>query len=763
VIQNTITQIKITLSKGTKGILEKLSPLSTQLAIKTCLAIVIGQALALWLSWSATIVAVTILMLQTRYLGSTLDKSILRFAGGLGGAVVALVVMALFPQDRFLFIGTIALLTIIGIYIQQGSRYPYAWLIGIVSLCLVAFLNISKQNPYGTFEFAIMWTSSIALAVVVLFLVHGLLWPNPAGKDFELGLKSVLENSRELLSLKVRAVFEDQPYLHETATIEKGLIMLLPKLRTTLATAALDTGRFHNHQQKYNDLLDQLGTLVELIVVFGATISVCRESSSLESTLAGSNSFRSEVRTLENMLDDVVTALTKDRSGTVEPAVTNYQNEIDGKIKVLVADLNPHIHNVKEFSVLAAMISKFKELAYHIVDFRISLANVENQKIKESPQASPQTLPELQTSFSLKSLRFRKAAIGGIVVVMACTLWITTNWPYPYKMIVFAVVPMLINAMVPWLPPRPLLKSLVWGGIVGFVLYFGIMPLFTGYLQLAPVLIIAFFPFCYFMNSSRPTTAAMSMFSGLWVIELISVSQPQSYSFTDFMNNFIGFSGGFGLAFLTLAIFSPRVPEKEFRRQLSSFFETCEKIIKELEEHKPWTADGKSILISRNKKLIDHIKLCGMWSTMLNYDRVASNDKNKIDSLLVAIGVLAFRLKSFEHARRVFKDESLLVSLKDKAQELRQAVIETFSSFKSSISKGEHVPELPDISNLKNNIRADLEDLGEQAQADENVRELAGQVMVVLEFYPALTESLHECRQRVNALDWKAWDQAYFQ
>jgi len=192
------------------------------------------------------------------------------------------------------------------------------------------------------------------------------------------------------------------------------------------------------------------------------------------------------------------------------------------------------------------------------------------------------------------------------------------------------------------------------------------------------------------------------------------------------------------------------------------FFETCEKTIKELEEHKPWTPDGKSILISRNKELIDHIKLCVLWSTMLNYDRVASNDKNKVDSLLAAIGALTFRLESFEHARRDFKDESLLVSLKDETQELHQAVIETFSSFKNSISKGEHVPELPDISNLKNNIRADLEELGEQAKADENVRELVGQVMVVLGFYPALTESLRECRQRVNALDWKAWDQAYF-
>ncbi len=761
-IQDTVTQIKITLSKSINGILEKLDPISAQLAIKTCFAIVIGQAIALWLGWSATIVAITVLMVQTRYLGSTLDRTILRIAGGLGGAVVALVVMALFPQDRFLFIGTIALLTVIGIYIQQGSRYSYAWLFGSVSLVLVAFLNIFIQNPYGTFEFAIMWTSSMALGIVVIFLVHSLLWLNTAGKDFEKGMKSFLENSRELYSFKVRVVFEDQPYLHETAKIEKGLITSLPKLRTVLTSAAYETGRFHNNQQQYNSLLDQLGMLVKLIAAFGETINVCLKSSSLKSTLAGSESFRSEVLTLENMLNDLVAALSEDRNGTVKPAVTAYQNEIDEKIKVLLEDLNSHIHNVKDLSILATMISKYKKLAYHIVKFRIFLANVENQKIKQSPQALTHAHPKSQTSFSLQSLRFKKAALGGVVVVMACTLWITTNWPSPFKMITFALVPMLINAMVPWLPPRPYLKSLVLGSIVGFVLYFSIMPVLDGYMQLAPVLIIVFFPFCYFMNSSSPTTAAMSMFSGLWIIELISISNSQSYSFSDFMNQFIGISGGFGLAFLTLAIFSPHVPEKEFKKQLALFFGICEKAIKELEEHKPWTHQGKSILISRNKELIEQIKLCVLWSNMLNYDRIASNDKNNVDSLLAAIEALAFRLDSFESARKEFKDESMLVSLKDKTKELRQAVIETFSSFKNSISKGEHIPELPDISNLKNNVLADLEELREHAKADEHVRELAGQVMVVIGFYPALTESIRECRRCVNAMDWKAWDRAYF-
>jgi uncharacterized membrane protein YccC len=741
---------------------KRLDPLSAQLAIKCCLAIVVGQSIALWLGWSASIVAITVLMIHTRYLGSTLDRAILRIAGGLGGSVVALFVMALFPQDRFLFIATIALLTVIGIYRMQVSRYPYAWFIGNISLTLVAFTNIVTQNPYGTFEYAVTWTSGISLGVVAILFIHGIFWPNPAGKDFEMELKYALESSRELFTLKVRAIFEAQPSLHEVASVEKRLIMLLPELRKTLATAALDTGRFHNYQQRYSDLLDQLGTLARLIVAFGETISACVQYSSSKSVLAESNSLRSAVHSLEGMLDDLIAALSQDRSGKANPGVADYRNDVDEKLKVLVEDLKLQIHNVMELSVIATMVSKLNELAYHIVDLRIFLASVENKEIRLSTQDATQALPEVQTLFGLKDLRFRKAAMGGIIVVMACTLWITTNWPYAYRLMLFAMVPILVNAMVPWLPPRPLLKSLLFGSGVAFSLYFLIMPQLDGYWQLAPVLIIALFPFCYFMNSFSPATSAMSLASGIWVFELISISQPQSYSFTAFMNGFIGISGGVGLGLLTLAVFSPHAPEQEFKKQLALFFGKCEKTIKELQEYKPWEARGKSILTSIYKELMNNVRLCGLWSTMLNYDRAEFNDKTKVGSILEAIFELVFRLESFEHARREFKDESLILSLKDKSDELRRALIEAFLLIKNSVSQGEHIPELPDISDLIERVRADLEGLRDQVTADEHIRELAGQVLVVTGSYLALAESIGECRHRVNALDWQAWDQAYF-
>ncbi len=216
------------------------------------------------------------------------------------------------------------------------------------------------------------------------------------------------------------------------------------------------------------------------------------------------------------------------------------------------------------------------------------------------------------------------------------------------------------------------------------------------------------------------------------------------------------------MGLLTLSLFEHRVPEKEFRNRLASFFGTCEKIINHLEKHKPWTPEGNSILKSGKKELFDHIKTCRMWSGVLNYDRVPANDKAKVNNLMAAIEALFFRIDSLEQARKEFQDESSIDSLRGKGKELEQKVLEVFKSFKDSLSNSESVPELPDISELINELRIDLEKFREQARGDGSVKKLAGKALMIIGFYHAFTESIIECRNSINALDWKAWDQAYF-
>ena len=103
---------------------------SLQLAMKSSLAVVLTIGIAFWLDISATIGAITALMIQKPFAASTIQTGIMRLVGGITGWIAALVLLALFPQDRVLFIGSISLATGIWVFFMQGSRYFYALFVG---------------------------------------------------------------------------------------------------------------------------------------------------------------------------------------------------------------------------------------------------------------------------------------------------------------------------------------------------------------------------------------------------------------------------------------------------------------------------------------------------------------------------------------------------------------------------------------------------------------------------------------------------------
>jgi p-hydroxybenzoic acid efflux pump subunit AaeB len=189
--------------------LPKLDATNVLIALKTCLAIVISLAIALRLDWKPSFGAILIVVLQTPMQGATYKKGLLYIAGTLSGSIAGLTMVALFAHDRVAFILAMALLTGFGVYRLQMSRYPYAWLIFTVTSMLVGFFSV--QDASSAFEIAVMRSSTICLAVVIAFLVHGILWPIRAGKVFERQLNGFLDGCCGLLSLTSRSLAGDAP------------------------------------------------------------------------------------------------------------------------------------------------------------------------------------------------------------------------------------------------------------------------------------------------------------------------------------------------------------------------------------------------------------------------------------------------------------------------------------------------------------------------------------------------------------------------
>ena len=222
-----------------------------------------------------------------------------------------------------------------------------------------------------------------------------------------------------------------------------------------------------------------------------------------------------------------------------------------------------------------------------------TLAGVEDPGQAPPPRPAPPREP-----FSLTSVTSRKAAGGGLVILLLGWFFIQTQWPMGLMLgMVFATIGIGFGAMIPLtMIGRQLLLSLVIGPAIAAPLYFGIMPGINQYQQLIPWLCVAFFPLFYLM-ASKPQRMLQYLFSAIFACALLLLDeQGQSYSFSSFVNMWFGFAGGFGGALALFGLFASVVPEREFCKQVRSFFAGCGQLVTGFQERAPGTTAGAAII-----------------------------------------------------------------------------------------------------------------------------------------------------------------------
>jgi uncharacterized membrane protein YccC len=710
---------------------------SVLIALKTCLALVLGLAIALRLDWKPSFGAILIVVLQTPALGATYKKGMLYIAGTLSGAIAGLTMVALFAHDRVAFILAMALLTGFGVYRLQGSPNAYAWLIFIVTSMLVGFFSV--QDASSAFGIAVMRTSTICLAVVIALLVHGILWPIRAGPDFERQLHGFLDGCCNLLSLTRRELTGDEPNTDAVRNAETAQLNAIGALRDTLDAAAGDTERFRRYHAAYANLVNQLHDLLLAILAVHAGIRSPREAQSGTSLSTGS----AALETVEGELAELVRDLTRPRDGTMVPGVSD-------------ARAGARIDRLESIdTAFAALLDDgIREVAARVQKLRTSLATLEDPGKDAAPVSAPAPEP-----FSLTSVKVRNAASGSLVVLLLGWFFIQTQWPMGLQLsMVFASIAIGFGAMVPLvLVARQLLRSLIIGAAIAAPLYFGIMPRINQYEQLIPWLCVALFPLLYLI-ASRPQIKIQALFAAIFVIALLSLDEEsQSYSFSSFVNMWIGLAGGFGGALLVFGLFSSVVPEREFSKQVRSFFGGSGEFLRGLGASAPGTA-GAAIIGTGRARWQGILKQLKTWSSAINYKRVPGNDPHKTQALIESIERMALRLDSIEHVRQQSLGalEERLAKLLDRFYD---ACVESFQLIGNSLADLKPIPVLPDTSSLVREFESRGDQIRDSAVDDEEARASALHVLRAAAHVQLLASELNDCRDKANALDWKAWNQ----
>lgn len=551
-----------------------------------------------------------------------------------------------------------ALLTSFGVYRLQVNRYPYAWLIFTVTAMLVGFF--STQDFSNAFGIAVMRSSTICLAVVIAFLVHGIFWPIQAGTVFERQLHGFMDGCRGLLSLMSRALAGAEPDPDALEKAGTAQVKALAALRGTLDAAASDTERFRQFHAGYECLLDQLHNLLLAILVV-------REN--IESPRDGAASPRAS---------DGGAAGQIDQPGTLDTA-------------------------------FAAMLA------------------------------------------------------GSLVILLLGWFYIQTQWPMGLMLgMVFATIAIALGALVPLiLVGRQLLLSLVIGAAIAAPLYFGIMPGISQYQQLIPWLCVALFPLLYMM-ASKPQKMIQYLFSAIFVIALLSLDEEgQSYSFSSFVNMWLGLCGGFGGALAVFGLFSSVVPEREFWKQVRSLFAGCGQFITGLQERAPGTPAGAAIISTGQEQWQPVLKQLQTWSSAINYKRVPGNDRHKTQALIESIEHLALRLPAAERVGQP-SVEALDEPMRKLLNRFYDACVESFQLIANSLAAQQPIPDLPDTSSLVREIGSRGDDLRRAAAGDEDARASALRFMGATARLGSLADAIQDCRDKTNALDWEAWNRNYF-
>ena len=90
------------------------------------------------------------------------------------------------------------------------------------------------------------------------------------------------------------------------------------------------------------------------------------------------------------------------------------------------------------------------------------------------------------------------------------------------------------------------------------------------------------------------------------------------------------------------------------------------------------------------------------------------------------------------------------------------ACIESLQLIANSLAEQQPIPDLPDTSSLIYEVESRGDDLRQAASNTVEARAAVLRFMSATAQLRSLTAAIHDCSDKANALDWKAWNRNYF-
>jgi len=604
-------------------------------AFKVALAMVVTYGISLGMDWDKTFWAgLSVIFCSLATAGESINASIDRIAGTAVASILALLLVSVFPQDRWLFLISLsAIIAVCSYHMTGGSLRKSVWFNAGFNLPIIALLGQSGGLIGPTsFDMAILRVQQTALGAIVYSLVAVLVWPRRGDEDFVNTVRDFCRSQHQLFSEYI-CLLEGKAAVRDLQKPMSKLAAQLPTLGSKLEGAAYDSpdvrlmaGAWASHLRNVRALhmaFDRWGSGFEEL-----------EGLDLRCYMPDWESFIAGVESCFQGVDRLLSG---------QPAVHDR--------KVLELPLDERALGELPYFQRAAVVScrdrvlAIGNLAAALFDSASRIRSGEPQAENEdSRRERPETwsidLDRLSTTIRQTTalwLVFLAVIYVEAVPIVVATVALTNAFS-------------MALGQLPHAPATIMYKPVIQGGLFGGTFYMFIMPHLSSFWVFGSFLFAAIFAVAYIFSDPR---AALTR--GMWMTMLVLImgaDNQQDYSFLVFANWFI-----VGVLFVTFMAIAWRFPisfrsEDRLRAQFRRYWQSAAFMLRELA-----VAGGGDRLYRWRRAFHGH-QLSALpprlkvWTSVLSPAALKDADRKHLEALLRSMQLFSHRVRDLQEAHR---------------------------------------------------------------------------------------------------------------
>jgi uncharacterized membrane protein YccC len=715
----------------------------TKEAIKTGLAMTIAYGIALSMDWEKpywTGFAVAFISLTTT--GQSLNKGALRMLGTLVTTVVALTFIALFAQDRWLFMLFLSAYVGFCTYMMGGAKHQYFWHVcGFV--CAIICMS-AGPNSIRAFETALLRAQETGLGILVYSLVSILIWPISSRADFEAAAGKLLSTQKQLFRSYLDLMC-GRKRAGEGQALRTREVQEMTRFGQLLNAAQTDTYEVWEVRRQWSRYQIHTAELSETMARWRVSFAEVKALDLLR-LLPNLTHFGAELEERLAQIGRMLVGQAPER----QPAA------IDLALNMAEVWALSHFHKAA-LAVTRSRLQYLERLTRSLFD---SLSDIKgfDQAVSEAVTAHRR-----RDEFVIDPDRMAGATRVVVTIWLAYLgLIYISDFPGGAGFVSMAVPFAMAMATMPQVPIKllfmPSAVSVLFAGLV----HIFVMPQLSGFIGLGLLIFAVTFAICYLFATPRQALGralGLAMF-----VRIASISNEQTYSFLLVANTALMYALLFFILIITAHVpFSFR-PERAFLRLLGRFFRSCECLMstmrrdpqREVTRLERWREAFHAFEVSTlPRKLM-------VWVPHIDTNALSRTSPQLIQAVVTSMQGLSYRMQELLEERGNPQAQFLIQALQADVRAWRLGVQETFQSLAEDPAAGDREAfhnKLDKIKNrLEERIRVTLDTLAEKqfrVRDAENFYRMLG-------VYRGVSEALINYAGHAATIDWSQWKEERF-